>query len=444
MKINKSLFIFIIIVFFVGLTIYLLPAQSLEMNDLSNADDFYISDITLNTGRVIGVISIFLLGLTIFIGGSSRLLDKIFGLDRVLRFHKIFALVSFCILFFHVFLITISSIIEGTSIIEFYASYIGELIFLAGVISFDLFFVLVITTLFSKHLNFSLWLTIHRLSAAAFAIALYHCYNFGVLSGPAGEIPSLNFLIYLGIAFALSGVIIRIVFLFLKKKKYSTIVEIKKETYNTNSVIVQKPEGFTYKSGQFCFISFYKRRMHNPHPFTISSSPDEQYLIFTIKASGKFTKRIGGLKKGDKIKIDGPYGLFTFKKKKSIFIAGGVGITPFRSILGDKLNFIKGNNVKLIYLNKTKKDIIFNEWLDNLRESKKFLPLDIIYILTSEKNKEYEFENIESNFLSKYIDINNDYNYYVCGPSSMMKKTFNILRKNKIKNSRIYYEKFFL
>lgn len=439
MKTKSFLFLTILIMLFLIIAINILSAQDQAIEDQS--EDFYFSDITLNTGRGAGIISCFLLGLTIFIGGSSRLLDKAFGLDAVLRFHKKIAFISFCILFLHLFFITISNMIEGTSIIEFYSSYIGDESFLVGVIAFIIFALMVISTLLLyKILNFFIWLTIHRLSIIAFGFAVYHVFNFGVLSGFNAEIPLLNVFIYSGIIFAALGLIIRIILLFLKKKKISIIVDIKKEIFNTNSVIVKKPEGFIYKPGQFCFISFYKKGLKTPHPFTISSSPDEENLVFTIKSSGKFTNRIVELKKGDRIKIDGPYGIFTFRKKDSILIAGGVGITPFRSILADKMNFIKVNKVKLIYSIRTKKEIIFYEWLEKLRDNKKYFPLEVVYVLTDEKSDGYEYGMIDDVFIKKHIDFNCD--YYICGPSFMRKDISNILKKNKIK--KIYSESFFI
>ncbi len=438
MKIKNFLFFSIIIITFLIVIINVLYAQ--DSTQVSQSEDFYISDITLNTGRILGILSCFLLGLTIFIGGSSRLLDKIYGLDKLLRFHKKIALFSFSLLSLHVIFITISNVIEGTSIIEFFSSYIGDIRFLVGVIAFLIFALnVIITLLLYKIIYFSIWLTIHRLSIAAFGIALYHIFNFGVLSGVNAVIPLLNIFIYMGIIFASFGLIIRIIILFLMKKKLSVIVDIKKEIFNTNSVIVKKPDGFIYKSGQFCFISFYKKGLKFPHPFTISSSPNEENLVFTIKSSGNFTNKIFNLKKGDKIKIDGPFGIFTFKKKNSILIAGGVGITPFRSILGDKMNFIKVNKVKLIYSIRKKNEIIFLEWIEKLRENKKYFPLEVIYILADEKSDGYEYGMIDSSFLKKHIEP--DYDYYICGPSSMRRDIINILKKNKIK--RIYSEKFF-
>jgi len=71
------------------------------------------------------------------------------------------------------------------------------------------------------------------------------------------------------------------------------------------------------------------------HPFSMSRRPDGTRLRLTIKAVGDFTRRIPGLKPGVRVLIDGPHGIFTARRSSSqkiLMIAGGIGITPIRSL----------------------------------------------------------------------------------------------------------------
>ena len=75
------------------------------------------------------------------------------------------------------------------------------------------------------------------------------------------------------------------------------------------------------------------------HPFTISSAPgDDGCLAFTVKASGDYTRALRQAVQGDRARVDGPYGRFSYVLRTQpgqplLLIAGGVGITPMLSML---------------------------------------------------------------------------------------------------------------
>lgn len=90
-----------------------------------------------------------------------------------------------------------------------------------------------------------------------------------------------------------------------------------------------------HKEGQFAFVTFDAKEGH--HPFTLSSSwKDDARLTFHIKQLGDYTRTLSHtLKVGDTVTIEGPYGRFDFAAHRGpqIWIAGGIGITPFLSRL---------------------------------------------------------------------------------------------------------------
>ncbi len=89
-----------------------------------------------------------------------------------------------------------------------------------------------------------------------------------------------------------------------------------------------------YDVGQFAFLKFSMRGLAEPHPFTIASSPDEPVLRFMIRNLGDWTERLGDkVRPGMRVVVEGPYGrlhpLPSRPVDKVVWIAGGVGITPF-------------------------------------------------------------------------------------------------------------------
>ena len=425
------------------INIYSQPSDNKEIigdNELLlNDNDIILSDTLLNIGRVFGITGFLLFGLVIFVSGTSGLFDPIFGLNNIIRFHKKFTLFSFFILFFHPVFIILSNISIGLTVSDFFISYLSYPPFVLGGLSFVLFIIIVLTyLLYYKCLNYKLWSSLYIFTIIAFLFAAYHLFYFGVFSGFYSIVPLVNIYIYSGIIFASLGVMIRIVFLFIKKKVSTEIIDILKETNDVSSIYLNKPEGFNYKAGQFCFISFNKKGLSKPHPFFISSSPSEGHLVFTIKNKDKFTSRVLSLNKGTRVKIDGPYGIFKYRKKDSIFITEGVGVIPFKSIIGEKAYFIRGQKIRLIYLNETKNSIIFHSWFDMLMEDNKYLNFNAAYILRNENLPGYEHGSISKHIIIKKSDFKED--FYICGQKKMIKEIISILRKNKVPKKRIYTE----
>jgi dual oxidase len=108
---------------------------------------------------------------------------------------------------------------------------------------------------------------------------------------------------------------------------------------------LKRPTNFSYRSGQWARIACLKLNRNEYHPFTLASAPHEDHLQFYIRAVGPFTKNlrqmIANLPKQAPLPsfyLDGPYGeghQDWSKYEVSILVGGGIGVTPFASILKD-------------------------------------------------------------------------------------------------------------
>lgn len=128
------------------------------------------------------------------------------------------------------------------------------------------------------------------------------------------------------------------------KNMYETeVIDIVKETSDTYSVKMNVPEGFTWEAGQFTMWAFKDHQVaegDNPtRVFTIASAPEDNYLMFTTRIDEKHTSWkdivLNDLKVGDKILVRNANGKFRIHNeyKNSFIIAGGIGITPIRSLM---------------------------------------------------------------------------------------------------------------
>lgn len=180
------------------------------------------------------------------------------------------------------------------------------------------------------------------------------------------------------------------------------------ETDQIFSLILAKPENFNFYPGQYLDVELpVKDRRGNTRTFTISSSPSENFLMITVKKGvSKFKKRMERLKIGDHITTSHPVGTFTLDEtEKAVFIAGGIGITPFRSIIKHTLDHKLNTPIILFYLNSAD-DFLFKEELDEWQ--KQSPGLTIRYIITSQSGRLYP----KSQTLTSI--------YYLAGPPKMV------------------------
>ncbi len=106
-----------------------------------------------------------------------------------------------------------------------------------------------------------------------------------------------------------------------------------------------------HEAGQFAFVTF--DRDEGPHPFTISSAWEgDGRLLFLIKGLGDYTNTLPAtLKVGDLVSVEGPYGRFEFggNASRQIWVAGGIGITPFIARMQALMDRPDGRSVDLFY-----------------------------------------------------------------------------------------------
>lgn len=107
----------------------------------------------------------------------------------------------------------------------------------------------------------------------------------------------------------------------------------------------------THQAGQFAFLSFDDKK--EAHPFTIASAArGDHRLRFVIKGLGDYTRQMTEhLKAGDAVRLEGPYGRFVFggEKSRQIWIAGGIGITPFMARLDALAQKSDGRTIDLFF-----------------------------------------------------------------------------------------------
>jgi len=137
----------------------------------------------------------------------------------------------------------------------------------------------------------------------------------------------------------------------------------------------------TFKAGQFMDLTLLDPAETDPEGntrgFSINSAPDEPELVFTTRLRDTAFKRVlRSMPLGTGVQIDGPFGNFTLHGKDSrpaVLLAGGIGITPFRSIVRRAAREKLAHRILLFYANRRPEDAPFLDELYGFeRENRRF------------------------------------------------------------------------
>lgn len=205
-----------------------------------------------------------------------------------------------------------------------------------------------------------------------------------------------------------------------------------------------------FRPGQYGLLSFVRGNiLSSERPFSFMSSPScTVELKFGIKIMGNFTNAFIGLKTGDSVFVRGPYGSFVFNEKKhpeAVFLAAGIGITPFLSAVRYATDLHLNNKIHLFYSNRTFNQVPFYNEICKLSESN--ANLDVIFTLTGEQQSYERFikGRINLEVLRNKLDgdlISKD--YFICGPQAFNDTMIDMLKSIGVPDNQIHIEGFAL
>ncbi len=216
---------------------------------------------------------------------------------------------------------------------------------------------------------------------------------------------------------------------------------------NTMEFILEKPEDMDFLAGQNINIKlselFYNDKKGQRRTFTIAASPEENEIIIATRMTGSgFKKTLAEMPLGSEIEFIGPNGIFYLygDSKKVVFIAGGIGVTPFRSMLLDVLAKKKSIPITLIYLNATLERSAYHDLFTNIVES---LPgFKYVPILTRSEAWKDNAEKLSIGVIKKHVPNIMSKDYYLCGPPGMVDEIKQVLFEEKIPEDKVRFESF--
>jgi ferredoxin-NADP reductase len=208
--------------------------------------------------------------------------------------------------------------------------------------------------------------------------------------------------------------------------------------HNVKRFKLSKPDAYVFTPGQATDIVInLPEWKEERRPFTFTSLNEWDNLEFTIKIYDDHegvTNQLGKLKAGDELILHDIWGAIHYKGE-GVFIAGGAGVTPFIAILRQLHKDRKLGNNKLIFSNRTSKDIILKEEFENM------LGDNFINTLTDESVEKYDNRKIDESYLKEKIKDLNQY-FYICGPDPMIEAISKDLQNLGVDKDKIIIEEF--
>jgi ferredoxin-NADP reductase len=190
-----------------------------------------------------------------------------------------------------------------------------------------------------------------------------------------------------------------------------------------------KPEGFQFKAGQYVDMTLIDPAETdaegNIRSFSIASAPENERLLIATRMRDTAFKRVMRMAPLDlEVNMEGPMGSFTLHNnsaKPAVFLAGGIGITPFSSIVRHAAHAKLPHKLYLFYSNRRPEDAAFMSILQELEKENpnfKFIPS------MSEMNKSAQKWNGETGFINREMLVRHLPNlqgpiYYIAGPPAM-------------------------
>jgi ferredoxin-NADP reductase len=192
----------------------------------------------------------------------------------------------------------------------------------------------------------------------------------------------------------------------------------------------EKPSGFTFKAGQALAWTLIdppetddEGGMRN---FSIASSPDEPDLMIATRMRDTAFKRVlKTMPLGTEVRIVGPFGSLTLHQnaaRPAVFLAGGIGITPFRSMLWQAAEQKLPHRLSLFYSNGRPEDAAFLEELQELEKENPNYKFIGTMTEMAGSNRVWRGETgfINREMLTKYIGDLAAPIYYIAGPPAMV------------------------
>lgn len=394
----------------------------------------------------LGFVALSLFGIQFILAARWTPITAPFGVDMVLRYHRQLALLSSGAAFAHPLMLLAHSTMYAPLLDVFHSPLRAKL----AVISVLALTLLILTSVFRRALNlpYTTWHVLHStLAVTIVATALGHA----VLVGYYMSTPAMRILwgIY---AAALTWLLIwtRLIKPMRLHRRPWCVVELWPEPGDCLTVALRptgRAEGQLtgFAPGQFAWILTGKTPFTlTYHPFSVSSSAERDVLEFTVKTGGDFTRSLRRLQIGSTVYVDGPHGSFTPDRHPGmgyVFLATGVGVTPFLSMLSTMADRRDHRPVWLFLGNRHESQVVGIRQLNRIAGR---VNLTTIHAISNpSEHWTGERGRLTTDLLRRHLPHGHRHlHYFICSSPEVTHTLENQLRDLDVPEDRIHAERF--
>ena len=323
-------------------------------------------------GQLFGILGFILFGISLILSARFHFLENIFyGLNKVYERHSQIGQVAFMLMLFHPLMLFISfADFSWGGAMNFFIP--GENWAINwGIFALLSLIILIVLTLYLRP-KYHIWKWTHKFMGLAFFLGAIHAFT--IHSDVAVFMPLRYYMFFIFTFGIFSFIYHSILWLFLVKRYEYFVSGVRLLGENiTEITLTPKGEKMNFIPGQFAFVSFYDQNVkRETHPFSLSSPAGADIISFTPKMLGDYTETLPKLSIGAKAMIEGPYGKFSYrdaKYKKQIWISGGIGVTPFLSMI-DQVSKEEECSVDFYYCLMNEAEAVHLDYLQSFVNSK--------------------------------------------------------------------------
>ncbi len=401
---------------------------------------------TMYLGEILATTAIVLLSCSLVLATRAPFLERFFGgLDRMYLWHRWSAVAGVVLLLPHSALVTSApdpNMNELGSVLG-HVALIGLVVLLLWALAPRLSAVMrrIPTKVHRWFMQYQRWFTLHRLTGLFVVAGLVH----GALVDPVLRHSTILLGWYVAVAaVGTAAYVYRELFFrfFSRRWQYDYSVKAIKRLDPRALEVMLAPTArpLPFVAGQFVFVHFGGSAEWERHPFTVSSAPQERDLRLSIEALGDYTQHLSDtLQPGAPAIVSIAFGLFDYRQgtREQVWIAGGIGITPFRSWIRafpteQQLEF----DIDLYYTVRREDEALF---LDEIRTAATQHPSFRPHMIYSQRDGSLTMEHIVETSGGGTIVAKD---VYMCGPSGMTESFQHSLRKLGVPPIHIHFEHF--
>ncbi|MEV6300225.1 ferredoxin reductase family protein [Actinoplanes sp. NPDC051861] len=392
-------------------------------------------------GRMLGLYLAFTMVVQLLLIARLPLLDRAFGMDRLTSWHRWTGFTVFWLAVLHPsFVITGFAQYDGVPVLKTAVTLSKQVPVLLGMIAVGLIVLVVALSvrIARRRLSYEAWHAVHFLLYAVVVLGVIH----QVYEGTAFAINLGTKIYWWGLwAFALGALLTgRVIVPLVRNARHRfRVAAVVPESDDVVSVHVTGRDlhRLPARAGQFFLWRFPgHNRWWQVNPFSLSAAPNGRSLRLTAKGIGTTSRGLRDLSVGSRVFAEGPYGAFTLDQRSraaTLLIAGGIGITPIRSLLEDPEI---GGDVVVLYRVRNADDAVLLGELRNLARGRG-ARLHVITGPTGPSNQPFRPENLQA-----LVPDVAERDVFICGPAALTDTVVESLRRLRVPSRQVHAERF--